>query len=113
MRLTRLPETLPPMNTPVDGSEVTQELMLQLQGMTCSSCSARVEKALLKVAGVSSATVNLATQQAFVRGLDSLERSSLVAAVDTAFAVEGFLDFGWALEKVLGCFARGTTASDD
>ncbi len=84
MRLTRLPETLPPMNTPADGSEVTQDLMLQLQGMTCSSCSARVEKALLKVAGVSSAAVNLATQQAFVRGLDSLERSSLVAAVDTA-----------------------------
>jgi hypothetical protein len=36
-----------------------------------------------------------------------------VAAVDTAFAVEGFLNFGLALEKVLGCFARGTTASDD
>jgi Cu+-exporting ATPase len=72
------------MNTPADGSEVTRELMLQLQGMTCASCSARVEKALLKVPGVSSATVNLATQQAFVRGLDSLERSSLVAAVDTA-----------------------------
>ncbi len=84
MRLTRLPETLPPMNTPADGSGVTHELMLQLQGMTCSSCSARVEKALLKVAGVSSATVNLATQQAFVRVLDSLERSSLVAAVDKA-----------------------------
>lgn len=72
------------MNTPADGPEVTHELMLQLQGMTCASCSARVEKALLKVAGVSSATVNLATQQAFVRGLDSLERSSLVAAVDKA-----------------------------
>lgn len=84
MSLTRLPETLPPMNTPADGSEVTHELMLQLQGMTCASCSARVEKALLKVPGVSSATVNLATQQAFVRGLDSLERSSLVAAVDKA-----------------------------
>ena len=72
------------MSTPADGPEVTHELMLQLQGMTCASCSARVEKALLKVTGVSSATVNLATQQAFVRGLDSLERSSLVAAVDKA-----------------------------
>ena len=38
-----------------------------------------------------------------------------VAAVDTAFAGEGFLDFGLALEKVLGCIARGTSwaASDD
>jgi len=72
------------MNTPADGSEVTHELMLQLQGMTCASCSARVEKALLKVAGVSSATVNLATQQAFVRGLGSLQRQSLVSAVESA-----------------------------
>jgi Cu+-exporting ATPase len=84
MRLTVLPETLPPMNTPADGSEVTQELMLQLHGMTCASCSARVEKALLRVVGVSSATVNLATQQAFVRGLESLQRQSLVVAVEGA-----------------------------
>jgi Cu+-exporting ATPase len=72
------------MNNPADGSKVTRELKLQLQGMTCASCSARVERALLKVAGVSSAAVNLATQQAFVRGLDVLEQSSLVAAVEKA-----------------------------
>ena len=72
------------MNPQADGSEVAQELMLQVHGMTCGSCSARVEKALLKVAGVSSATVNLATQQAFVRGLGSLQRQSLVGAVESA-----------------------------
>ncbi len=33
-------------------------------GMTCASCVARVEKALLKVSGVESATVNLATESA-------------------------------------------------
>ena len=72
------------MNTQADGSEAIQELMLQLQGMSCASCATRVEKALLKVPGVSSATVNLATQQAFVRGLGSLGRQSLVAAVERA-----------------------------
>ena len=33
-------------------------------GMTCASCVARVEKALNKVPGVASATVNLATESA-------------------------------------------------
>ena len=33
-------------------------------GMTCASCVGRVEKALLKVAGVDTATVNLATESA-------------------------------------------------
>lgn len=36
---------------------------LQVEGMTCASCVARVEKALLKVPGVSAASVNLATRR--------------------------------------------------
>lgn len=38
----------------------------QIAGMTCASCVSRVEKALLSVAGVESATVNLATETAQV-----------------------------------------------
>jgi Cu+-exporting ATPase len=37
---------------------------LQVEGMTCASCVARVEKALRKVPGVLDATVNLATETA-------------------------------------------------
>ncbi len=39
---------------------------LPIDGMTCASCVRRVEKALLRVPGVSEATVNLATEQARV-----------------------------------------------
>jgi Cu+-exporting ATPase len=40
------------------------ELDLGIGGMTCASCVGRVERALKKVAGVSDATVNLATESA-------------------------------------------------
>ena len=40
---------------------------LGIEGMTCASCVARVERALAKVPGVASATVNLATESARVR----------------------------------------------
>ena len=40
---------------------------LQISGMTCASCAMRVEKALAGVPGVTEATVNLATEEAFVR----------------------------------------------
>jgi Cation transport ATPase len=43
------------------------EIRLPITGMTCASCSARVEKALRKVPGVLTAEVNLASEQALVR----------------------------------------------
>jgi Cu+-exporting ATPase len=42
--------------------------VLRIEGMTCASCSARVERALLKVPGVLRASVNLATEHAEVIG---------------------------------------------
>ena len=62
----------------------TQEVALQVQGMTCASCVARVEKALLKVPGVASASVNLATDQATVRALTTVPTSALEAAIEKA-----------------------------
>ncbi len=41
-------------------------VQIGVEGMTCASCSGRVERALNKVAGVSEATVNLATERASV-----------------------------------------------
>ena len=40
--------------------------LLKIEGMSCASCAMRVEKGLNKLAGVLSATVNLATEQATV-----------------------------------------------
>ncbi|MFA9439612.1 heavy metal translocating P-type ATPase [Uliginosibacterium sp. sgz301328] len=44
----------------------SQEVDLAISGMTCASCVARVEKALSRVAGVTGATVNLASESARV-----------------------------------------------
>uniref|UniRef100_UPI0025C361F8 heavy metal translocating P-type ATPase n=1 Tax=Massilia sp. UBA6681 TaxID=1946839 RepID=UPI0025C361F8 len=56
--------------------------LLSIEGMTCASCVARVEKALQKVPGVSTATVNLATEKASVHGAAALD--ALLAAVRAA-----------------------------
>ena len=45
---------------------ITDQVELPITGMTCASCSARVEKALRKVPGVLDASVNLASEQASV-----------------------------------------------
>ncbi len=44
-----------------------KQLQLGIEGMTCASCSARVERALGKLPGVNEASVNLATERASVR----------------------------------------------
>lgn len=65
-----------------------QTLQLDIEGMTCASCVGRVEKALLRVLGVLSAEVNLATETATVRTTggpgDSSMLNALLAAVDKA-----------------------------
>ena len=43
-----------------------EEVVLSIGGMTCAACSRRVERRLQKVAGVQSAAVNLATEEARV-----------------------------------------------
>jgi P-type Cu+ transporter len=50
----------------VELSEQTKVLELPVTGMTCAACVMRVEKALKKVEGVETATVNLATERATV-----------------------------------------------
>ena len=62
----------------------TSQTVLQIEGMTCASCVGRVERALMKVPGVSSASVNLGTERATVQALSNVPVALLKAAVDKA-----------------------------
>jgi Cu+-exporting ATPase len=62
----------------------TESCTLDISGMTCASCSARVEKALAKVPGVLDASVNLATEQAAVKLVRGTSAAMLIAAVERA-----------------------------
>ncbi len=53
---------------------------LEIEGMTCASCVARVERALKSVPGVTDATVNLATERAHVIGL--ADPTALIRAIE-------------------------------
>ncbi|MHB8511162.1 MAG: heavy metal translocating P-type ATPase [Actinomycetota bacterium] len=60
-----------------------ETVLLDIEGMTCSSCVAHVEKALKDQDGVQDASVNLATERATVNASDvSLEQ--LIHAVEAA-----------------------------
>ena len=61
-----------------------QTLRLDIVGMTCASCAARVEKALARVPGVLSASVNLATDRAEALTLGGVQTATLQAAVQRA-----------------------------
>jgi len=78
-----------------------EDQVLTITGMTCSSCAARVEKALSSAPGVVSATVNLATEQAHV----TLTRGVPVAVLIEAVQRAGY-DAAWVTED-----SRGETTS--
>jgi P-type Cu+ transporter len=60
-----------------------REVRLQIGGMHCASCAARVERGLNRVDGVS-ASVNYLTEQATVRCPPGVELEELVGAVESA-----------------------------
>ena len=61
-----------------------QQISIAIQGMTCASCVARVEKALKKVPGVIAASVNLATEKAIATVLPGTPYASLRDAIVAA-----------------------------
>jgi Cu+-exporting ATPase len=83
--LTRKPSVRPPGDAP--GKEA--RWAFPVEGMTCASCVARVEKALSRVEGVSRASVNLAANTATVMADPEKTRmATLVSAIrDTGYEV--------------------------
>ncbi|AKI03502.1 copper/silver-translocating P-type ATPase (plasmid) [Hoeflea sp. IMCC20628] len=55
-----------------------------IEGMTCASCVNRVEKAIEAVPGVTSATVNLATERATVTFNEAVPMETVVQAIEMA-----------------------------
>jgi Cu+-exporting ATPase len=62
----------------------SRTLRLGITGMTCASCVAHVEKALLKVPGVSAASVNLATERAEIMAGAETTLEAVTRAVTAA-----------------------------
>ncbi len=59
-------ETRRPQAAPPEGAAAPERLTLDITGMHCASCVARIETALKQVPGVQEASVNLATERATV-----------------------------------------------
>jgi Cu+-exporting ATPase len=93
---------------------------LGIEGMTCASCSLRVERALQKVPGVTHASVNLATESARVQTAEpispamalqlrravrlagyAVREPAQVAALGAQSPWKGFAPVGWALALTL------------
>ncbi|BBX31021.1 ctpB cation transporter, P-type ATPase B [Mycolicibacterium mageritense DSM 44476 = CIP 104973] len=64
-------------------STATEHVELQIGGMTCASCAARIEKKLNKLDGVT-ATVNYATEKASVRVAGEVTPAQLIEVVEGA-----------------------------
>jgi Cu+-exporting ATPase len=60
------------------------EWQFPVEGMTCASCVARVEKALGSLPGVAEASVNFATEQASVKASGKVSMETLKTAVEHA-----------------------------
>jgi Cu+-exporting ATPase len=71
-----------------------QPLELSIDGMTCASCVGRVERALAKVPGVKSVSVNLANERAHLELLGQTDPQTLIAAVTKA----GYSASVWEVE---------------
>src|SRR6266540_1838239 len=71
------------MTTATASDKQDTTVRIDLEGMTCASCAARIERKLNKLDGVE-ATVNFATEQATVHCDSNVPLEQLVAAVESA-----------------------------
>ncbi|MBX6766395.1 MAG: cation-translocating P-type ATPase, partial [Actinomadura rubrobrunea] len=63
--------------------DASERIELEIGGMTCASCAARIERKLNKLDGVT-ATVNFATERATVQAPPSVAPEELIAVVEKA-----------------------------
>jgi Cu+-exporting ATPase len=83
----------------------TETATLNIEGMTCASCSNSLEKALTRTPGVKSAMVNLANEKATVEFLPGqIDRAGLKAAVEEA---------GYGVHESSPAVAANVLASDE
>jgi Cu+-exporting ATPase len=82
------------------GNTPALSLQLPIQGMTCAACSARIERVLNKLPGVT-ASVNLATEQASVQ-IGTHDAPASPAQVIAAIEKAGFAVPPQALELAIG-----------
>ena len=70
-------------------TNLESQVSLPIEGMTCSSCAARIEKVLSRINGVNEAAVNFASEQASIHyDADHISPVELAAAIDkTGFTV--------------------------
>ncbi len=77
----------------------TEKILLPVEGMTCASCVARVEKAVAKFEGVTSVNVHLATEKV------SMEYDPSVVDLNKLADVVEDIGYSWiicaAKEKIL------------
>ena len=69
------------MSTDTTQSAAGSQIQLDIGGMTCASCAARIEKKLNRMDGVT-ATVNYATEKAKVTFADTVTPADLIAQVE-------------------------------
>ncbi|MGI8425805.1 MAG: heavy metal translocating P-type ATPase [Actinomycetota bacterium] len=82
-------------------AEVAEQLELSVEGMTCGSCAARIQKVLARQPGVEDANVNLATNQANV--------TYVPASVTIAELQKAISKIGYSIKPITG----GHIQSDD
>ncbi len=58
--------------------------IIKIKGMTCGHCSARVEKMLLNVEGITDAVVDLAGENAIIKAEEVVTDEAIREAVDDA-----------------------------
>ena len=88
----------------------TQEVIFDVEGMTCASCVGRVERALAGIEGVTSASVNLAAETATARFASG---STDIATLKAAIAKSGYTAAPREMDKAPDAAGRKETEARD